>query len=65
MASLPEKLSQPALRALASVEIKVLADLQRFSEKEIKSLHGIGPNAFVLLKEKMLEANINFRSDQN
>jgi predicted flap endonuclease-1-like 5' DNA nuclease len=43
------KLSQPAHRALASAGIQRLEQLTKFSEDEIKRLHGIGPNALAQL----------------
>ncbi len=39
------KLSAPAQRALAGAGIQNLRQLSKFSESEIKKLHGIGPNA--------------------
>ncbi len=42
---LPLGLSQPAQRALAGAGIQSLEGLAKFSQAEIKNLHGIGPNA--------------------
>jgi hypothetical protein len=39
------KLAAPAQRALAGAGIKNLRQLAKFSEKEVKELHGIGQNA--------------------
>ena len=47
------KLAQPAQRALAAAGIQNLKDLTRFSEAEIKKLHGIGPNALNALRRAM------------
>lgn len=58
---LPPKLSQPAQRALAGAGILNLADLARFTEREIKALHGIGPNALIQLQAAMTEKNLGFR----
>jgi hypothetical protein len=49
------KLAAPAQRALAGAGIQTLAQLARFSESEIKELHGIGPNALKEL-QRALEA---------
>ena len=45
--------SQPAQRALAGAGITSLEQLARYSEAEIKDLHGIGPNALVKLREAL------------
>ena len=47
------KLAAPAQRALAGAGIQSLQDLTRFSEAEIKNLHGIGPNALKALHRAM------------
>ena len=44
-----DKLAAPAQRALANAGIKNLNQLAKFSETEIKKLHGIGPNALLAL----------------
>ena len=48
--NLPAGLSQPALRALAGTGIRRLEQLTRFTEVQIKELHGIGPNGIKQLK---------------
>ena len=55
MSDLP-KLAAPAQRALAGAGIQSLRQLAKFSEAEIKHLHGIGPNALKQLKS-VLKAN--------
>ncbi len=57
---LPPRLSQPAQRALAGAGIQSLEQLSRFSEAEIKKLHGIGPRAMDLLKKSMEEKGLSF-----
>ena len=59
---LPAGLSQPALRALAGADIRHLVELSKFSEAEIRHLHGIGPNALEKLRAAMAEKNLNFAS---
>ena len=54
---LPAALAQPAQRALAGAGIQNLKQLTRFTESEVKQLHGIGPNAFDKLK-RALEAKV-------
>ncbi len=58
--SLPSKLGAPALRALAGSGIHNLEQLCRFSEAEIKTLHGIGPNALEKLRQALKEAGLSF-----
>ncbi|WP_238999295.1 helix-hairpin-helix domain-containing protein [Macrococcoides bohemicum] len=37
------KISKPALRALASINVKTLEDVTKFTEAELLALHGFGP----------------------
>ena len=57
---LPAKLSQPAQRALAGAGIKNLKQLTKFSEAEIKQLHGIGPNAINQLQAALSAKRLSF-----
>lgn len=57
---LPPKLSQPAQRALAAAGIKRLEQLTKFSEAEIKQLHGIGPNALAKLRQALAARGLSF-----
>jgi hypothetical protein len=57
---LPAGLSQPAQRALAGAGIQNLEQLSRFSENEVKNLHGIGPRGIELLKQAMAEKGLAF-----
>jgi hypothetical protein len=52
---LPVKLGAPAERALAGAGIKNLKHLTKFSETEIKQLHGVGPNALGKLRQALVE----------
>ena len=54
------KISAPAGRALASAGIESLGQLARFSEDEIKHLHGIGPNALAKLRAALKEKGLSF-----
>jgi hypothetical protein len=40
----------PALRALNTAGIRSLADLAKWSEREVAALHGMGPKALGVLK---------------
>jgi hypothetical protein len=54
------KLSAPAQRALAGAGIRHLKDLTKFSEAQVKALHGIGPNALTELHRAMQANGISF-----
>jgi hypothetical protein len=56
------KLAAPVQRALKNAGISKLSDLKRFTEKELTSLHGIGPNAIKKIKLSMKLANIQFKN---
>lgn len=55
------KLAQPAQRALAGAGIQNLQQLTKFSEAEIKQLHGIGPNALKQLRSALKAKGLSFR----
>jgi predicted flap endonuclease-1-like 5' DNA nuclease len=57
---LPSKLGKPAERALAGVGISTLKQLTKFSEADIKKLHGIGPNALGKLNSALAEKGLSF-----
>ena len=57
---LPAKLGAPAERALAGAGIKNLKQLTKFSEAEIKQLHGVGPNALGKLRQALTEEGLSF-----
>ena len=57
---LPAKLGAPAERALANAGIKNLKQLTKFSEAEIKDLHGVGPNAIGKLRLALEEKDLSF-----
>jgi DNA-directed RNA polymerase alpha subunit len=54
------KLSAPAHRALAGAGIKRLDQLTRFTEAEIKQLHGIGPNALDQLRRALADKGLSY-----
>lgn len=55
------KTSAPALRALHNAKITKLRDLTKYTEKEISSLHGMGPKAMGILKKALKEQGSSFR----
>ena len=54
------KLAAPAHRALAVAGIQRLEQLTKFSEDEIKQLHGIGPNALKELRQALIARGLSF-----
>jgi predicted RecB family nuclease len=54
-------LSAPAGRALASIGVKTVKQLAQHTEKEIMTLHGMGPVSLPKLKAALKEAELNFR----
>lgn len=60
---LPGGLAAPAQRALASACIRNLEELALFREAEIRSLHGIGPNALEKLRRALAENGLAFVKD--
>jgi DNA-directed RNA polymerase alpha subunit len=55
------RLAAPARRALESAGIASLAQLSRFTEKEIMALHGMGPNALSKLREALKDSGLAFK----
>jgi predicted flap endonuclease-1-like 5' DNA nuclease len=62
---LPEKLSQPARRALKGAGITRLEQLATISEAELKRLHGMGPKGIRLLREAMSEHGLSFADEED
>ena len=55
------KLSAPAHRALASINVATLADVSQHAEKEIATLHGMGPTGIKSLREAMATKGLSFK----
>ena len=55
------KVAAPARRALVDRKLFKLTDLKKISEIELKSLHGMGPNALKILKSEMKKKQIKFK----
>ena len=62
-AALPQKVPQPALRALADAGISTLGQLAALSEKELLNLHGVGPKGVRILREALKEGGLDFAGD--
>ena len=61
---LPENLAAPAQRALAGAGIQNIKQLSKFSETEIKQMHGIGPNALKQLRSALNARGLSFASEK-
>lgn len=59
------KIGAPALRALDAAGISQLSDLTRFSEQQLLSLHGFGPRALRLLRQRLAEQGKTFFTHSN
>ncbi len=57
---LPDKLAQPARRALAGAGISRLEQLTEYSEGELLELHGIGSKAVGQLRHALLKKGLSF-----
>jgi len=60
---LPKGLSQPALRALHGAGCTRLDQVARFSEAEVKKLHGMGPSGIKLLRAALAEHGLSFAGE--
>jgi predicted RecB family nuclease len=54
----------PARRALESAGIKTLEELSRHSEKEILTLHGMGPSTIPKLRKALALRDFKFRKQE-
>jgi hypothetical protein len=61
---LPAKMGAPAERAIANAGIKNLKQLTKFTEAEIKQLHGVGPNAMGKLRQALAEKGLSFAGEK-
>jgi hypothetical protein len=57
---LPETLGEPAEHALCGAGISCLKDLATFSERQVRQLHGIGPNALGKLRTALTQRGLSF-----
>jgi DNA-directed RNA polymerase alpha subunit len=55
-------LSAPARRALENAGITTLAKLSKKTEKEILSLHGMGPGSIPVLKKALKEKGLKLKA---
>ncbi|MDO9084727.1 MAG: hypothetical protein Q7U53_00860 [Anaerolineaceae bacterium] len=57
---IPTGIGQPAMRALAAVDITNLEQFTRISKDELLKLHGVGPKAIQILSEALEEKGLQF-----
>lgn len=59
----PSEIGKAALRALESNGLSTYEQLTRMSEAELLSLHGVGPKAVRILRERLVERGQGFRPE--
>ena len=59
------RLAAPAQRALEAVGIKSLKQLTKWSEADIKQLHGMGPNALGKLRQALADKGLSFKEKKS
>ncbi|TYP74558.1 RNA polymerase alpha subunit C-terminal domain-containing protein [Paenibacillus methanolicus] len=55
------RLSAPARRSLEHHDVATLQQLSAYSEKEILSLHGMGPKSMPILRAALAESGLTFK----
>ncbi|WP_414044052.1 DNA-directed RNA polymerase subunit alpha C-terminal domain-containing protein [Macrococcus sp. EM39E] len=58
------KISQPAMRALTSINVKSLEDIMKYSEEELLALHGFGPKSIRILRKEMDAHGMKFKNEE-
>ncbi|MCC7055272.1 MAG: hypothetical protein IT355_18515 [Gemmatimonadaceae bacterium] len=58
----PRGISQPALRALAGVNVTQVEQLATWTEAEIALLHGMGPKGVRILRDALALRGLSFRT---
>lgn len=59
----PEKIGAPALRGLHGAKLTKLSMLTKYTEKEMRALHGVGPKAIRLLKDALRKEGKTFKKN--
>lgn len=60
-AAFPADMSGPALRALDVAGVRSVQELERWTEVELLSLHGMGPKGIRLLRDALAASGRRFR----
>ncbi len=54
-------LAAPARRALINAKLIKITDLKKISEKNLMTLHGMGPSSLPIIKREMKKFKIKFK----
>jgi hypothetical protein len=54
-------LAAPASRALINANLTKIEHLKRITEKQLLSLHGIGPSSLPIIRKAMKKYKVNFK----
>lgn len=63
--NLPSNLGQTAQRALSGAGYSRLEHLTKVCEKNIRQLHGLGPNALAQLRRALAKKGLSFAENKN
>jgi DNA-directed RNA polymerase alpha subunit len=55
-------LSAPARRALINAKLTKIEHLKKLTEKQLMSLHGIGPSSLPIIKKAMRKYKVSFKA---
>lgn len=61
MSTIP-RIGAPATRALEHAGVRGLEELANWSEQDLLALHGMGPRAVGILRERLADEGLTFRS---
>lgn len=61
----PLNSSNPARRALAEIGVTELAQLPKYTERNLLKMHGVGPKAIRLLREALADRGLSFAPDSH
>lgn len=59
---LPNEIGKTAARELSLNGISSLKDVSRHTEKELLSIHGVGPKAIRILREALAKKDLGFKT---
>lgn len=57
----PAGMSGPSLRALGGAGVRSIADLEAWTEMDLRALHGMGPKALGILRDALAASGRGFR----
>ena len=55
-------IAAPARRALINAKLTKVTDLKKITEKDLMSLHGMGPSSLPVIKREMKKIRIKFKA---